>query len=139
LYLCRLSILSLYSCCVRFFFFLLIRRPPRSTLFPYTTLFRSVIETEERESRGGTQADGRSADVQLGTRALIRPQLVAGRERTIDARPGPILHARRLQRDRAFDLAQARHPSGRVALLSPGGAQCEQSEQRQHCEPARYT
>src|SRR2546430_7468092 len=25
-----------------FFFFLMIRRPPRSTLFPYTTLFRSV-------------------------------------------------------------------------------------------------
>src|SRR3989442_12489889 len=27
---------------VPFFFFLMIRRPPRSTLFPYTTLFRSV-------------------------------------------------------------------------------------------------
>src|SRR2546425_7097475 len=26
---------------VFFFFFLMIRRPPRSTLFPYTTLFRS--------------------------------------------------------------------------------------------------
>src|SRR2546422_7730837 len=26
-----------------FFFFLMIRRPPRSTLFPYTTLFRSVF------------------------------------------------------------------------------------------------
>src|SRR3712207_7893534 len=26
---------------VLFFFFLMIRRPPRSTLFPYTTLFRS--------------------------------------------------------------------------------------------------
>src|SRR6266446_1951802 len=26
---------------VRLFFFLMIRRPPRSTLFPYTTLFRS--------------------------------------------------------------------------------------------------
>src|SRR5256885_11928177 len=25
------------------FFFLIIRRPPRSTLFPYTTLFRSVV------------------------------------------------------------------------------------------------
>src|SRR5258708_19176072 len=25
-----------------FFFFLMIRRPPRSTLFPYTTLFRST-------------------------------------------------------------------------------------------------
>src|SRR3712207_8251419 len=27
-----------------FFFFLMIRRPPRSTLFPYTTLFRSLPE-----------------------------------------------------------------------------------------------
>src|SRR5256885_8176019 len=27
--------------CYVFFFFLMIRRPPRSTLFPYTTLFRS--------------------------------------------------------------------------------------------------
>src|SRR5437868_15524890 len=27
------------------FFFLMIRRPPRSTLFPYTTLFRSPTET----------------------------------------------------------------------------------------------
>src|SRR2546422_7949140 len=29
----------------RSFFFLMIRRPPRSTLFPYTTLFRSVGES----------------------------------------------------------------------------------------------
>src|SRR3712207_7155303 len=28
--------------CVFIFFFLMIRRPPRSTLFPYTTLFRSA-------------------------------------------------------------------------------------------------
>src|SRR3712207_9203819 len=28
--------------CFTLFFFLMIRRPPRSTLFPYTTLFRSV-------------------------------------------------------------------------------------------------
>src|SRR6266487_6543901 len=32
--------LSSFSC-LSFFFFLMIRRPPRSTLFPYTTLFRS--------------------------------------------------------------------------------------------------
>src|SRR2546421_8644030 len=30
--------------CARFLFFLMIRRPPRSTLFPYTTLFRSLAE-----------------------------------------------------------------------------------------------
>src|SRR3712207_7531737 len=29
--------------CVVCFFFLMIRRPPRSTLFPYTTLFRSGL------------------------------------------------------------------------------------------------
>src|SRR5256885_3578490 len=29
--------------CSLFFFFLMIRRPPRSTLFPYTTLFRSLV------------------------------------------------------------------------------------------------
>src|SRR5256885_3591699 len=33
------------------FFFLMIRRPPRSTLFPYTTLFRSVLE----DIRGAAQ------------------------------------------------------------------------------------
>src|SRR2546422_8138856 len=31
-----------------FFFFLMIRRPPRSTLFPYTTLFRSLFERPQR-------------------------------------------------------------------------------------------
>src|SRR5574337_1408904 len=31
-----------------FFFFLMIRRPPRSTLFPYTTLFRSVGGLDQR-------------------------------------------------------------------------------------------
>src|SRR3712207_7522944 len=30
---------------IYFFFFLMIRRPPRSTLFPYTTLFRSILGT----------------------------------------------------------------------------------------------
>src|SRR3989442_15513406 len=31
-----------------FFFFLMIRRPPRSTLFPYTTLFRSLPRDPRR-------------------------------------------------------------------------------------------
>src|SRR3712207_9525810 len=33
---------------LNFFFFLMIRRPPRSTLFPYTTLFRSSENAERR-------------------------------------------------------------------------------------------
>src|SRR5215467_14781098 len=35
-----------YSLCFVFFFFLMIRRPPRSTLFPYTTLFRSCAHAD---------------------------------------------------------------------------------------------
>src|SRR2546429_4651100 len=34
-----------------FFFFLMIRRPPRSTLFPYTTLFRSPEDMRARLAR----------------------------------------------------------------------------------------
>src|SRR2546429_6588753 len=33
-----------------FFFFLMIRRPPRSTLFPYTTLFRSQAAHREMDA-----------------------------------------------------------------------------------------
>src|SRR3712207_6793455 len=32
------------TCCKKLLFFLMIRRPPRSTLFPYTTLFRSRLD-----------------------------------------------------------------------------------------------
>src|SRR5207302_558819 len=38
---CCVFIICRYHSCVFFFFFFLIRRPPISTLFPYTTLFRS--------------------------------------------------------------------------------------------------
>src|SRR5256885_465465 len=39
------TIVETYSVKVSDFFFLMIRRPPRSTLFPYTTLFRSTAHT----------------------------------------------------------------------------------------------
>src|SRR3712207_9395969 len=46
MYICAVCLNNIYSIYVLsilmiFFFFLMIRRPPRSTLFPYTTLFRS--------------------------------------------------------------------------------------------------
>src|SRR2546426_8659510 len=52
-----------------FFFFLMIRRPPRSTLFPYTTLFRSRVcwplNADPLAGRGtilGTLAESAAAD-----------------------------------------------------------------------------
>src|SRR5258705_8925967 len=62
-----------------FFFFLMIRRPPRSTLFPYTTLFRSPAAAGRSLSR----APHRAADVDataLARAHLPRPGLDAGRQ-----------------------------------------------------------
>src|SRR6202795_5300734 len=42
------------------FFFLMIRRPPRSTLFPYTTLFRSRASSIRGASTGAGPATSRS-------------------------------------------------------------------------------
>src|SRR5712692_10788439 len=39
-----------------FFFFLMIRRPPRSTLFPYTTLFRSPEPSSSGRRAPGTRS-----------------------------------------------------------------------------------
>src|SRR5258705_6390286 len=54
---------KIYQSPLNFFFFLMIRRPPRSTLFPYTTLFRSL------EDGGGG------------------PEIVVGRDEHIGRRP----------------------------------------------------
>src|SRR3712207_6960685 len=51
------------------FFFLMIRRPPRSTLFPYTTLFRSSIYWIDRYD---TQKGRRSTFVR-GAGGSVRP------------------------------------------------------------------
>src|SRR3712207_8035646 len=70
-----------------FFFFLMIRRPPRSTLFPYTTLFRS----RDRERAGGRLRRGR--------RRQGRPGLApAGHRQRGRARPAAERRRRRRRR-----------------------------------------
>src|SRR3712207_7041967 len=58
-----------------FFFFLMIRRPPRSTLFPYTTLFRSTRRRWPRSCAGATRTASRSSRgaAAPGTRAVRCP------------------------------------------------------------------
>src|SRR5699024_11249422 len=73
---CALS-LPLY--CI--LFFLIMRRPPRSTLFPYTTLFRSeLVHRTEHVDRGEARADGVTfvALAALGVEAVgpVQDQLV---------------------------------------------------------------
>src|SRR3712207_9421151 len=59
------------------FCFLMIRRPPRSTLFPYTTLFRSVqpvLLTLDRESEQAAESLGATPWVTF--RRVILPSLM---------------------------------------------------------------
>src|SRR3712207_8556879 len=49
-----------------FFFFLMIRRPPRSTLFPYTTLFRSTGQQGQGQNQNQNQTQGQNQNGQQG-------------------------------------------------------------------------
>src|SRR3989442_7630138 len=53
------------------FFFLMIRRPPRSTLFPYTTLFRSIanLRAASTNRRVSTAGAGHPETESNGTRS----------------------------------------------------------------------
>src|SRR5206468_13035593 len=57
------------------FFFLMLRRPPRSTLFPYTTLFRSWSRT--RIGRDRSRRDVRAGNLDLVLTAGTVPELLA--------------------------------------------------------------
>src|SRR6266849_8945310 len=61
------SIHSFYCSC-SFFFFLMIRRPPRSTLFPYTTLFRSAGRRPGAAGPGAWRAGTRCGADRKSTR-----------------------------------------------------------------------
>src|SRR5439155_22149586 len=82
LFLLSISIIYYYFF---FFFFLMIRPPPRSTLFPYTTLFRSIVdrglcnvsESRRSESRARVTEFGRVCHVEC-----FETQLKADRKST---------------------------------------------------------
>src|SRR3712207_7866198 len=60
------------------FFFLMIRRPPRSTLFPYTTLFRSDLLAQRSR---WLRADGEDASLPIGKELAREPSDVLGLDR----------------------------------------------------------
>src|SRR6185312_16785651 len=55
-----------------FFFFLMIRRPPRSTLFPYTTLFRSRCAARTGSGRSRRRVRRRSGTTTARDRKSTR-------------------------------------------------------------------
>src|SRR3712207_1275068 len=61
------------SYCIGCFFFLMIRRPPRSTLFPYTTLFRSEGNGTDEELT--MSLVGTNAKVSVGSKVVTAASL----------------------------------------------------------------
>src|SRR6266496_5909912 len=73
---------------IPFFFFLMIRRPPRSTLFPYTTLFRSparhcgLASAARRAWRRDGRSEEHTSELQ-SRRDLVCRLLLEKKKRTI--------------------------------------------------------
>src|SRR6202044_4119014 len=95
-----------------FFFFLMIRRPPRSTLFPYTTLFRSeaarlgAVRHHDAQVRDVYVADLRdrkkhTSELQsrenLVCRLLLEKKKKNKHATLVRVRPGPAGSGRRIQ------------------------------------------
>src|SRR5260370_33108695 len=77
------------------FFFLMIRRPPRSTLFPYTTLFRSTSQ-EAVQNQNEPQLRDENAHNDKSVHGVLNPTYQAGLRR--DA-VQPDIEAERKKRD----------------------------------------
>src|SRR2546430_7591942 len=81
----------------RFFFFLMIRRPPRSTLFPYTTLFRSRpggLHGEPARGAGPDPGDALRGGGSPGRRPRwLRPRPPDLQSTPLDSSHSPISHA----------------------------------------------
>src|SRR2546430_9356700 len=98
-----------------FFFFLMIRRPPRSTLFPYTTLFRSKSRTSGRVRRCRKRKES-AQRYPIGTKSrggLARPPIHFLNQRWTAMNQ---LHIGRLLAGTLQDFGQT-HAKGKVPIL----------------------
>src|SRR5215216_7227861 len=93
------------------FFFLMIRRPPRSTLFPYTTLFRSPgrrLRAPCGRPAGGPAEGGTAARrSEEHTSELQSPDHLVCRH-LLEKKKHTLKHARRGQTDTAYPNQQDR-------------------------------
>src|SRR5262245_65075284 len=92
-------------------FSIMIRRPPISTLFPYTTLFRS---THQPESEGQRSGDGHDMEERRSSLWRVVREMVVARDEPPLARGGP-LHQLRSE-EHTSELQSLRHLVCRLLL-----------------------
>src|SRR3712207_7405359 len=94
-----------------FFFFLMIRRPPRSTLFPYTTLFRSG--RFHAAAITSSAADSATEDARVrGVRAYL-----GGQRRRVRAASRRATRLRRARADRKSTRLNSSHANISYAVF----------------------
>src|SRR6266581_3819008 len=88
-----------YFLCFFLFFFLMIRRPPRSTLFPYTTLFRSRPATDaehvaprRRKTRSGAGPDRKSTRLNSSHPSISYAVFCLKKKKHVDRQSGHANH-----------------------------------------------
>src|SRR5437016_6062320 len=124
----------LYICLLFFLFFLMIPRPPRSTLFPYTTLFRS----HGSDGVFGQWPSARPRGSDLGPEsngAISRPCASCSRQGVLAALACARQPARRAARSKAL-LGGARWLGRSCAAIPHDGADGRHSCRRREC-PSR--
>src|SRR2546429_2663370 len=102
----------------------MIRRPPRSTLFPYTTLFRSAAGGSRHDLSGGGSAFGRCAEKRrvLGSRVRAEGASRIARGRTVGTARTPEREASSSdQRRSSADAAGVRLGRERMGRQDAGG------------------
>src|SRR3546814_14718060 len=137
----RFLLLCLFCTCVAFFFFLMIRRPPRSTrtdtLFPYPTLFRSLERRDFAATHTITDLSNfqpRFAVIDLDPDAVSEPEtppvdLAAVHEAAIEAARADAfeagLEAGRVENVKAVRLIVEACPAPKIGRSSGRERGCE--------------
>src|SRR5438128_8383874 len=71
----------------------MIRRPPRSTLFPYTTLFRSLIACGTNHEGLGALQDGETVEIEVQHVELHPPDVLDRKSTRLNSSHGSISYA----------------------------------------------
>src|SRR2546430_10071644 len=105
-----------------FFFFLMIRRPPRSTLFPYTTLFRSKLQVEGERVALANRDSHREPNREVvgqGRRGAVAKREKRSEEHTSELQSQSNLVCRLLLEKKKAIAARANHQRARAELRNP--------------------
>src|SRR5256885_16761311 len=90
----------------------MIRRPPRSTLFPYTTLFRSKYEADQKKMR----SDLKTTEDDLNNLQSAQLQWAVDRETLLKDRDGAV--ARQAQLEQEWQKARAELTQDKARLTT---------------------